>query len=118
MCECSNLPDAISIPYPDQSTVTRWLLVNESIENWAALYRCRECAQLWKVDVVSHDRVAPVAVKLPGEAGWATFNDAEARRALLVREHGGLSEATCSWAGCNERALRGKRVCAFHAQPR
>jgi hypothetical protein len=36
-------------------------------------------------------------------------------RELLIEAEGGLSPEECIWAGCSERALRGKVVCVTHA---
>jgi hypothetical protein len=35
-------------------------------------------------------------------------------RELLIEAAGGLSAEECSWAGCTERALKGKRLCVLH----
>lgn len=38
-------------------------------------------------------------------------------REQLVQEHGGLSEAICVWAGCDNRALANMAICFEHAYP-
>jgi hypothetical protein len=38
-------------------------------------------------------------------------------RELLIEAAGGLSAEQCGWAGCTERALRGKRLCVTHLYP-
>ncbi len=35
-------------------------------------------------------------------------------REVLIEAAGGLSAEQCSWVGCTERALQGKRLCVVH----
>jgi hypothetical protein len=36
----------------------------------------------------------------------------------IIRSHGGLSTAKCTWVGCENRALADMAVCIEHAHPR
>lgn len=38
----------------------------------------------------------------------------EAGSRVAIREHGGQSSERCLWAGCRERALKGKKLCYKH----
>jgi hypothetical protein len=42
---------------------------------------------------------------------------ADSDRPFLVEAAGGLSDDTCQWENCSERALNGKAFCVFHAFP-
>jgi hypothetical protein len=113
------LPTAVSVSPPSHAPLTTVQLVEESLAHWVALYRCYECGQLWRIDVVAaQDRTSPVAIKLSMRDDWATVDDTEARHALLIREHGGLSDEICNWADCREHALLGLKICATHAHRR
>ena len=46
-------------------------------------------------------------------SGEGVLDDSDAER--LIEMAGGLSPDECGWAGCQQRALRGKRLCVRHA---
>jgi hypothetical protein len=114
-CQCRESPSAVRVSDPKQAPLDRAQLVERSVPQWAALYRCEACGQLWRLDLgVEVDRCIPVAIKRASQLDWAV-DDMSERRDLYIREHGGLSDEPCAWAGCRERAVRGMKICAQHA---
>jgi hypothetical protein len=118
-CHCAGLPDAVFAEGGVERFVASFELVDECTEHWSRLYRCRSCGQSGKLDIVApQDREVPIAVKLPHGQQWVAFDDRAFRRALMIREHAGLSSNPRAWADCDHRALKGMSICVLHAYPR
>ena len=81
---------------------------------WAELYKCNVCGQRWKVGLWWADRSPPSAFKVaPGE-NWLHIDERALRRDYYIRRDGGLSDSTCIYEGCANRALTGILVCVDH----
>jgi len=109
-CACFLLPLAFSTADEDRS----WRRSLEPVDTarWMRLERCRRCGAWWAID--EEDRYArQAAFRLPGRDDWAAAAE-QARRGLLIREHGGTVDERCAWRACDQRRLQDVAVCVDH----
>ena len=120
-CQCADLPDAVSAGnrFERQAFLQGLEKVEESLEYFLELYRCRVCAQRWRFDILNVPLHAEVyeAIKIPGSVDWKAFDSRPAIRELRIRQCGGESDRECAWAGCTLPALNEMEVCVEHTYP-
>jgi hypothetical protein len=114
---CEQLPAAIWLDHdvPRAGFEARLVEVGSAEGGWINVARCRDCGQVWRVDLPDKLQVN-LAIKI-GSADpeqWTAADDRAARFAYLVRSCGGEGAGACLWAGCPHRALRGVAMCAEH----
>ena len=115
MCRCASLhPAEEAVPTRD-AFIRTFELLESSVAQWAELLRCRDCGQLWKVELGAEvDRRPNIAFQVQSADGWLKLDERPLRAALLTRLLGGNSDAKCMQAGCTAPALKQKAFCALH----
>lgn len=88
--------------------------IGERNEGWAFLYRCKECGQLWHVDRWDKLQVL-LCFKISDLENWSEADDEAMRIGYLIKARGGNGDETCSWRGCEKKALKSLAFCAHHA---
>ncbi len=120
-CRCAEHPDAVSTGnrFDRQEFLDGLEKAEESIEHFLELYRCQNCGQLWRFDILNMPLHAEVyeAIKIPSEVDWKEFDSRPAIRELRIRQCGGESGRRCTWAGCTNPALNEMEVCVEHTYP-
>lgn len=115
MCRCASLSTAEEAVPTREAFVATFDRLETSDEQWAELMRCRDCGQVWKVEVhAEYDRRTNHAFKLASIDDWLEFDMTPARAALLLRLLGGTSSTTCMQAGCTARAVANRAFCILH----
>ena len=111
MCSCSDLPALVYVEDHPADLFAR--MEHLATGNWVALYRCPCCHQFWRVDAWDNGQTQ-IAVKVPVESGWDSFDAKPLILGALVQARGGLSTETCVWAGCGANAVSGVAYCPAH----
>ena len=113
-CRCDSHEHHIEVFPDDVEDFVRPLTLLRD-EDGIHLYHCPTCQQLWYFDYISRSNLA---VKLERAEDWHTV-DAEAMREeihiqQLLDHCGGYSDDPCKWAGCNNKAVKGRAFCPYH----
>jgi hypothetical protein len=114
-CDCESRPAFFGI-HPDE--LEDFLdgfdqLTNDRFVEYH-LFRCPACTTLWIVDDMTR---GPMAVRAADAREIEGFDERPYRRELLIAMHGGLSERTCMWVRCDNRAVNGVVFCVNHLYP-
>jgi hypothetical protein len=114
--DCSDLPDVFWLDHDDPRQRLEQRLTAMSITGggWITVARCNDCGQVWRVDK-SGNRSVDLAVKVADVNAWRDEDDRAARLTYLKRSYGGDDTTKCTWAGCQNRALKSLAMCAEHA---
>ncbi len=112
MCECKSLPDVTEIAWDDSPTFDDGFTMVGNRQD-VELRRCEECGEYWQIDVGR----GGLAIRVNEPESWSEFDDRPARMQNMIDFHGGLTEGTCAWAGCDRQPLRGMALCPHHAYP-
>ena len=111
MCSCLDLPALVYVE--DQPADVFARMEHMATGNWVELYRCPRCHQFWRVDAWDKYQ-AQIAVKVPSENGWESFDGKPLILGSIVQARGGLSTAICVWSGCGAKAVNGVAYCPAH----
>jgi len=111
MCSCSDLPDLIYVEEHPTDLFVRMEHVGTG--NWVELYHCPSCHQFWRVDAWDKYQVQ-IAVKVPSQEEWLSFDCKPLILDAIVQVRGGLSSETCVWSGCGAKAVNGVAYCPVH----
>lgn len=109
-CQCSSLSEIARLE--DHADQFRKMQEVEQ-GNWCWLNQCQSCGQLWRVDVWDKGHTQFV-IKIAQRDGWKDFDTIPLRKRYLVQSYGGLTDETCSWAGCSGRCVKGVAFCVDH----
>jgi hypothetical protein len=82
-------------------------------ENWYELFRCNSCDQLWRLDIWDKEQ-DQFAAKVPSAHDWVEFDTIPAQKELLLKTRGGIGSIQCSWAQCNQTAVKNLLICVDH----
>jgi hypothetical protein len=109
-CNCDSLPDLFKL---DSRQGFESGTERVAVGNWVRLHRCAGCGQLWRLDEWDKYQTR-FAVRIPSFDGWEAFDATPLQKAFLVQARGGLTGATCIWAGCGKLQVKGVVYCADH----
>lgn len=104
MCLCSSMDnwvtgDDLSSPFKEMKQVAI------KPEKFCTLRRCTDCSQHWQAD--AYDKYHKgICIKVDNPEQWMSFDDVPYREKRLVINYHGLSETTCIWSGCSNKALK------------
>ena len=112
-CDCDQKLNVLQITDYSQFTSQLEVVAVKHAE-WVKLCRCLICGQHWQVDKWDKYQVI-CAIKIENPESWQIFDDEESRLQLLISSRGGLSNKTCMWVGCNNKALKELAFCPQHA---
>ncbi|MCD4718660.1 MAG: hypothetical protein K8S13_02210 [Desulfobacula sp.] len=113
MCECKGLPEFIKSDTSD-SYFKKFKQIDWKDDAWVKLIKCPDCGQYWQLDEWDKYQTG-LAIKIEDPESWKTHNDKEIRIEFLIHTRGGLSEKTCAWQGCNNKAIIGLAYCPLCA---
>ncbi len=109
MCKCKKYPK-----FFESDTYDPYFKDFEKISikqnKFVILVRCPQCKQHWQLDAGDNYR-SGLAIKIDVPEKWDTYDDIDVRIAFLIKSRGGLSDETCLWSGCNNKALNGLAYC-------
>jgi hypothetical protein len=84
-CLCGDLHELLY--FDERPNGFRTPLVEVASGEWAKLYRCRSCGQLWRIDN-SDKYSARFATKIPSAVGWDGYDTIALEKALLLESRG------------------------------
>lgn len=108
---CADLPSILY--YEERPPGFEQRLEEVQAAEFRRLFRCRLCAQHWRVDDWDKYQVQ-FAVKITDPSLWRTYDASALQKELLLRGRGGVSTAECTWANCPNRAVAQMAVCVDH----
>lgn len=91
--------DHLSPPFKDMEEIA---VNNKKI---CTLRKCNGCAQHWQVDEYEKYREG-ICIKIDDPEQWLSFDDMPFREKKLIINYNGLSNKTCAWSECSNKALK------------
>lgn len=111
MCNCKEQPTLIDISNNHSDFKSK---LNElDVGNWVLLMQCPDCKQLYKVDEWDKYQTC-YAVKIPSSENWEAFDSESLIKDKIVQNHGGLTNESCMWSGCDIKQVKGSAYCVNH----
>ena len=111
-CECANLPETINLESSEARFADDLSTVNK--KTWLTLAKCGACGQLWQLDLIDKLQTN-LAIKVPTDIDWASFDDKPLRTNHLIRSRGGISDKPCIVQACQNLAINSLAYCPHHA---
>jgi hypothetical protein len=115
MCNCQSLSECVEAVPTRNNFVGTFTKLDHSTKLWAELFVCNICGQHWIVEEGAEmDRRSNKAFKISSPDNWLEHDTNPALANWLVKQHGGVSEQQCMFAGCEKMALKNMVVCVVH----
>jgi hypothetical protein len=109
-CVCLRQPPVVKINGDPSQLYPNFQLIARG--DWRLLFRCPTCSQLWVMD--EWDKfVVQFAIKVDSMENWDSVHE-DKLKPFLQQSKGGLGDAKCLWAGCNNLQLRNSAYCVDH----
>lgn len=113
MCNCKEFTPIIT-GNDEANPLTSLEELEWAPEKWATLNKCKDCGQIWHVDMAKKDEMG-LCIKLDKASDWDSMDVTQTRVQLMVNNHGGLSFDTCRWKQCSNNCVKGLAFCPQHA---